>query len=437
MDIIKKTYKKVLLIFFVIVLIIVIIFLSALPTYNWYTREKSDVRLPSDNLSLYADLIPTTVKNGTLAQDETWSGVVQVTGNVIVPEGATLTIEPGTIIRFAYNREKEYLLTLNNYFDWPKPALYVYGTLRSIGSPENLIIFTSDATEPRGADWRGIILLSESSNPDDKSIIKYSIIEYAHKSIMFTMGQKSHAIVENNIIRFADQVFLKKCKVILFLCLGNPELEGGSAITYWGGSSTIVRGNIMYSNTHSIEESSSGTPVFENNVVCFNRDYNQKVLGANGVRTGGEKSNNSPIFRNNLICGNDFGIEFNWGSKAVVENNIIIWNNAGLDLLGDLREPESNPSVNFNNVWENNVDYARSIISQERQSMPAERFGKSNAAIDPLFTEEDFYNADFKFTQLGLKDSGNPNLFDEDGSRSDIGPNWNWSWVNPDILIKK
>ena len=69
--------------------------------------------------------------------------------------------------------------------------------------------------------------------------------------------------------------------------------------------------------------------------------------------------------------------------------------------------------------------------------MPAERFGKGNVAIEPLFTEEDFYNAIFNFTQPGLKDSGNPELFDEDGSRSDIDPNWDWSWVNPDILTKK
>ncbi len=429
--------RKIFFVLPLLFLILVVIFFSALPFYSWYTREKPGVRPPSDYLSPYADLIPTAVKNGTLAQDETWSGVVQVTETVIVPEGVTLTIEPGTIIRFAHNREKEYLLTLNNYFDWPKPALHVRGTLISIGSPDNLIIFTSDALEPRGADWRGIILNSLLPIPVNTSIIKYSIIEYAHKSIMIATASQSPVIVENNIIRFADRPFLVKCKVVLFLCFGNPELLGGSAITYWSGSSTVVRGNIMYGNTHAIEAGGgSGGAFFENNVACFNIDYNQKVLGSNGVRTDSENS----VFRNNLLCGNDFGIEFNWGSKAVAENNIIIWNDAGLDLLKGSSEPDSYPSVNFNDVWGNNVDYAHTIIRKGgsmRGSMPEERFGKGNVAIDPLFTEEDFYNANFNFTQPGLKDSGNPELFDADGSRSDIGPNWNWSWVTPDMLIKK
>lgn len=433
----KKWLKISFIVLPLLFLILVIIFFSALPFYSWYTREKPGVRPPSNYLSPYADLIPTEVKNGTLAHDETWSGVVQVTGTVIVPEGVTLTIEPGTIIRFAHNREKEYLLTLNNYFDWPKPALHVRGTLISIGSPDNLIIFTSDALEPRGADWRGIILNSMSSRPANTSIIKYSIIEYAHKSIMLAMGPQSPVIVENNIIRFADQITLKSCKVTLFLCFGSPELDVGSGVTYWAASSPIVRGNIMYNNICAIEASGSGTPVFENNVACFNIDYNQKVLGSNGVRTGAEKSNNSPVFRNNLLCGNDFGIEFNWGSKAVAENNIILWNDEGLDLLKGSSEPDSYPSVNFNDLWGNNVDYAHTIINQKRLFVPAERFGKGNVAIDPLFTEEDFYNANFNFTQPGLKDSGNPELFDKDGSRSDIGPNWNWSWVTPDMLIKK
>lgn len=433
----KKWLKIVLIVIPLFVLILVIIFFSALPFYSWYTREKPGVRPPSDYLSPYADLIPTAVKNGTLVHDETWSGVVQVTGTVIVPEGVTLTIEPGTIIRFAHNREKEYLLTLNNYFDWPKPALHVRGTLISIGSPENLIIFTSDALEPRGADWRGIILNSMSSRPVNTSIIKYSIIEYAHKSIMIATASQSPVIVENNIIRFADQITLKVCKVILFLCFGSPELDGGSGVTYWSGKSPIVRGNIMYSNIAAIEAGGgSGGALFENNVACFNTDYNQRNLASNGVRTD---SNNS-VFRNNLLCGNDFGIEFNWGSKAVAENNIIIWNDAGLDLLKSPSEPESFPSVNFNDLWGNNIDYAHTIIQKGgavRVSMPEERFGKGNVAIEPLFTEEDFYNANFNFTQSGLKDSGNPELFDADGSRSDIGPNWNWSWVTPDMLIKK
>jgi hypothetical protein len=129
------------------------------------------------------------------------------------------------------------------------------------------------------------------------------------------------------------------------------------------------------------------------------------------------------------------GIEFNWGSIAVVENNIIIGNDVGLVVCqGDPDEIESFPNASFNNVWGNGLNYIHDIHGNW-QIVPAERFGKGNISIEIYFTEEDFYNVDFEFTQLGLKDSGNPDLLDEDGSRSDIGPNWDWSWVSSSLLV--
>jgi hypothetical protein len=39
--------------------------------------------------------------SGVLPGDTTWSGEVLVTGDVTVPAGATLTVEPGAVVRFA------------------------------------------------------------------------------------------------------------------------------------------------------------------------------------------------------------------------------------------------------------------------------------------------------------------------------------------------
>lgn len=372
-------------------------------------------------------LAPTMIKSGTLAGDETWSGIVQVMGNVIVPEGTTLTIEPGTIVRFAHNREDETQLTLENYFEWPKPALYVYGTLLAVGSPGYLIVFTSDAPDPRGADWRGIIISARSSDSADKSIINYVIVEYAHKSILFSHSSGGTHLVENCILRFANHIFRKKSAGI--------EFEGGSAITHWDASSLIVRGNIMYSNTHAIETGAAdqGTLVFENNIVCFNQKRGNYYGGANGVRTGGTEA--TPVFRNNLFYMNWWGIEFCWGSRAIVENNILSGNDAGLVICqGDPGEVKSYPICRFNDVWGNDIDFMHDYHGNWRL-VSAEQFGSDNVSFDPLFSEQDFYNADFDFGRPGLKDAGNPGLFDADGSRSDIGPNWDWSWVDSSLLI--
>src|SRR3989339_731029 len=50
-------------------------------------------------------------KQGPIIKDEGWSGRVHITGDVIINDGVTLTISPGTIVTFAerskYNHSKK------------------------------------------------------------------------------------------------------------------------------------------------------------------------------------------------------------------------------------------------------------------------------------------------------------------------------------------
>ncbi|MCX5638153.1 MAG: hypothetical protein NTX52_10760, partial [Planctomycetota bacterium] len=41
---------------------------------------------------------PVTSVSGTLAGDSVWSGIIHVTGDVVVPASRTLTIQPGTLV---------------------------------------------------------------------------------------------------------------------------------------------------------------------------------------------------------------------------------------------------------------------------------------------------------------------------------------------------
>lgn len=80
-----------------------------------------------------------------------------VTCNVLVLDGATLTIEPGVIIKFG----------LGN-------ILEVAGTLIAEGTADNFITFTSNVAVPGEGDW-GRIYFMQSEN----SILHYCTIEYA------------------------------------------------------------------------------------------------------------------------------------------------------------------------------------------------------------------------------------------------------------------
>ena len=89
--------------------------------------------------------------SGTLAGNETWSGTVTLTGDVTVPVGVTLTINPGTEVVFPAGSDdtgggEESGLT----------ELIVNGSLSALGIETSKITFKSDALLPDKGDWGGI-----------------------------------------------------------------------------------------------------------------------------------------------------------------------------------------------------------------------------------------------------------------------------------------
>ena len=93
----------------------------------------------------------------TLSNEELWSGDIAVSGDVTVPSGATLTIEPGSTIQFAADSDDQ--------SGPPYPglcAIKVHGTLVTEGTSTNQITFESDATSPERGDWDGILFWDSS-----------------------------------------------------------------------------------------------------------------------------------------------------------------------------------------------------------------------------------------------------------------------------------
>ena len=81
------------------------------------------------------------VKFGELEQDEVWNGEILLIGDVIVPEGKTLTIEPGTKIRCT----DEDILAAGKHPD--KCEIIVKGKIKALGSIDNPIKISSNYSE--------------------------------------------------------------------------------------------------------------------------------------------------------------------------------------------------------------------------------------------------------------------------------------------------
>jgi parallel beta-helix repeat protein len=93
--------------------------------------------------------------DAVLTEDCTWRGEVHVAGVVTVAPQATLTIEPGAVIRFGEAGESAGSVSM----------LLVYGRIDARGTQEKTVRFTSRFAQPMAGDWRGIVLLgSEKKN---------------------------------------------------------------------------------------------------------------------------------------------------------------------------------------------------------------------------------------------------------------------------------
>lgn len=129
------------------------------------------VNVPSfqDSVSISQGNVQTV--QGQLSQDTVWNGEIHVVATVVVPKGVTLTIEPGTVVKFKHFRGYKYPV---------KVYLIVNGgTINATGTSQAQIWFTSDAQSPINGDWGSITCRNTNT-----SVFKYVIVEFGELGII-------------------------------------------------------------------------------------------------------------------------------------------------------------------------------------------------------------------------------------------------------------
>jgi hypothetical protein len=135
-----------------------------------------------------------------LAKDETWSGEVRIRGSVVVPRGVTLTVEPGTVVRF-----EKIDVDGDGIGD---SELYVEGSLLAEGAPGRPIVFTSAEKEPAPRDWKYLFV-----NLSARTVMRHCVSEYAFSGVQihFSRATVSRCLFRNCVdgLRFstAEGVF--------------------------------------------------------------------------------------------------------------------------------------------------------------------------------------------------------------------------------------
>ena len=251
-------------------------------------------------VSTSAETLGEITRSGHITQDETWSGIVHVTGDVFVDAGVTLTILQGTRVLFGAHSDDQHSgvavpldewITQHDDPTWTleyaqsHTKLDVYGTLIARGAPENMIIFTSDSQTPDGGDWSHLYIGGHGST------VEYCIIEYSRGGVGIATGSGDIVIVSNNTMRH----------------------NLWTAICIHSCSPTLTYNDISHSGGHQgidiIGEGSA--PLVANNVI--------KHCKAGIIVHPGS----SPVIEDNALIDNDLGIVINPNSSPVIRRNSI------------------------------------------------------------------------------------------------------------------
>lgn len=191
--------------------------------------------------------------SGTIASDQTWSGEVFASGPVYVPEGVTLTILPGTTVRF----------TAIEDYRGEQIAMELDGRLLAEGTAEQPIWFTSAAVQPRNGDWA---MLRLNGNTDSR--IDYAIIEFAQQGINLW---GSDVTITNTVVRWNnwEGIYLENQSTAT---IENSLIyqNGYNGVAMEQFNNVTLRNNIIENNgSHGIHVDAS-TALLEGNIVSRN-----------------------------------------------------------------------------------------------------------------------------------------------------------------------
>ena len=240
-----------------------------------------------------------------------------------VPQGKTLTIQPGTVIKFKSGGT--YYLTIN-------------GNLNAIGTQAEPIIFTSfyddspealgdldgASTTPAKGDWMKIYL-----GPTSSSTISFAKFKYGGKCYGCAINERVMLEVNQATSTITNSVFEESLSIALKLDFSNSLVQ--------------------------------------NNIFQNNNEQNQPIALGMAIRGG------SSLILNNTFQNNRGGISVSEGSKVQIVSNAFVNNNGALGSSGPLPRFQNNTgSGNQTNgiILNNNLTQANSTSTLYSNSLP-------------------------------------------------------------------
>ncbi|MBU0486094.1 MAG: right-handed parallel beta-helix repeat-containing protein [Proteobacteria bacterium] len=252
-----------------------------------------------------------------LKADTIWSGQVLIKGDIYVPPGVTLTVAPGTVIRFKRIDET----SDQNMFDvdspyYPQAEIIIRGRLIAKGTAEKKIVFTSAEMDARAADWGALNFLGSDGN-----VVEHTKILCAYNGI--------HA--HGSEVKVTHNEFVKNGVGISFKA--EEETQG---VPWFGRrSKLVISDNLITGNKGGIGFRNSDAEISHNEIT------NNKFFGV------WPKENVNVLVTKNEISGNKKGV-YLYQAKGVKFEYNNIYDNSDYNVAA--AEAQDFP-LDFSNNW--------------------------------------------------------------------------------------
>ena len=333
-------------------------------TYAFISRaiDRADqIETPGPGVSLMVNsALPRT--SGVLTQDETWSGEVVITGDITVPNGVTLTIEAGTVIRFEMLDDDQ-----AGGSDSSRSELIINGSLRAAGTETNRVVITSSSLDPHPGDWGGIRVLKDST--DGMVSLSHVTIEYATFGIVISTKANNTTVViksctiQHNAQNGVDAEARTGSKLSLTVTdslvrkngpagISSRVFDAGSQFTGELSGNRLEENAVVGLNV-GIYDGATGDFMIADNTVVNNRMFGIALVSAEGYAAPAP----SVVLRENSVHASGVGIQCGGYDSAVklqIIGNEISQGNDGIFCRGwGTKAQTFRPVIYRNDVHDN------------------------------------------------------------------------------------
>ncbi len=280
----------------------------------------------------FSAIAQTNVSGGIYA-NTTWTLINSpyiVVDTVVVFPNVTLTIEPGVVVKFENNKMLEIRQS----------------SLIALGTITDSITFTSNSSSPTMGSWDKIYL--HLSLPSQFNYCNFRYADNGIRNIDLTTTTIKNSKFENNNTGLYSNSYGNICFVDSCIFSYNTNaIYYNNYLTvdhsYFLNNSIGIRVTNNCTITNNVIESNSTFGIFMSHSV----DLNNCLIRYNGTGIECGTSNESPsVITNNIIEYNNIGIELNWYGDSIFCNKIC--NNSSYDALYNASLYNANIA---NNYW--------------------------------------------------------------------------------------